>query len=166
MKKTIAFLTSLAALCSLISCEENEIENIKGDSEIIQEETVPTETPTEADLPFREYKAEDFTDIKVKLTMQQTAPPVKVEEYDLSWIEFEPKIPLCALPENRSIEKFMPYYESDAENYDMTPEEYAEEYRHKIWTVETLNGVTEYGRHLVEVIGTTYHNYDIAHLQA
>lgn len=128
MKKTIAFLTSLAALCSLISCEENEIEDIKGDSEIIQEETVPTETPTEADLPFREYKAEDFTDIKVKLTMQQTAPPVKVEEYDLSWIEFEPKVPLCALPENRSIEKFMPYYESDAENYDMTSEEYAEEY--------------------------------------
>ena len=125
MKKTIAFLTSLAALCSLISCEENEIEDIKGDNEIIQEETVPTETPTEADLPFREYKAEDFTDIKVKLTMQQTAPPVKVEEYDLSWIEFEPKIPLCALPENRSIEKFMPYYKSDAENYDMTPEEYA-----------------------------------------
>lgn len=128
MKKTIAFLTSLAALCSLISCEENEIEDIKGDSEIIQEETVPTETPTEADLPFREYKAEDFTDIKVKLTMQQTAPPVKVEEYDLSWIEFEPKIPLCALPENRSIEKFTPYYRSDAENYDMTSEEYAEEY--------------------------------------
>lgn len=128
MKKTIAFLTSLAALCSLISCEENEIENIKGDSGIIQEETVPTEAPTEADLPFREYKAEDFTDIKVKLTMQQTAPPVKVEEYDLSWIEFEPKIPLCALPENRSIEKFMPYYRSDAENYDMTSEEYAEEY--------------------------------------
>lgn len=128
MKKTIAFLTSLAALCSLISCEENEIEDIKGDSEVVQEETVSTETPTEADLPFREYKAEDFTDIKVKLTMQQTAPPVKVEEYDLSWIEFEPKIPLCALPENRSIEKFMPYYESDAENYDMTPEEYAEEY--------------------------------------
>ncbi|MBR3900569.1 MAG: hypothetical protein IKJ60_03355 [Ruminococcus sp.] len=128
MKKTIAFLTSLAALCSLISCEENEIEDIKGDSEVIQEETVQTETHTEADLPFREYKAEDFTDIKVKLTMQQTAPPVKVEEYDLSWIEFEPKVPLCALPENRSIEKFMPYYESDAENYDMTPEEYAEEY--------------------------------------
>ncbi len=122
MKKTIVFLTSLAALCSLISCEENKNDS-KGNTDVIQSEEV-----TEAEIPFRDYKAEDFTDIKVNLNKQQTAPPVELNEYDLSWIEFEPKVSVCALPENRSIEKILPYYESDAKNFDMTPEEYAEEY--------------------------------------
>ncbi len=122
MKKTIAFLTSLAVLCSLVSCEENKSDS-KGDTDVIQSEEV-----TEAEILFREYTAEDFTDIKVNLNKQQTAPPVELNEYDLSWIEFEPKVSVCALPENRSIEKILPHYESDAQYYDMTPEEYAEEF--------------------------------------
>ena len=103
MKKTIAVLTALAALCSLISCEEKK-EDSKGDTEIIQ-----SEETTEAEMPFREYKAEDFTDIKVKLNKQQTAPPVELNEYDLSWIEFEPRVSVCALPENRLIASFISF---------------------------------------------------------
>lgn len=122
MKKTIAILTALAALCSLVSCEEKN-EDSKGNTEIIQ-----SEETTEAEMPFREYKAEDFTDINVKLNKQQTAPPVELKEYDLSWIEFEPRVSVCALPENRDISKIIPFYISDAVNYDMTPEEYAEEF--------------------------------------
>lgn len=118
MKKTIAILTALAALCSLVSCEDS-----KGNTEIIQ-----SEETTEAEMPFREYKAEDFTDINVKLNKQQTAPPVELKEYDLSWIELEPRVSVCALPENRDISKIDPYYMSGAVNYDMTPEEYAEEF--------------------------------------
>lgn len=122
MKKTIAVLTSLAALCSLVSCEEKN-EDSKGNTEIIQ-----SEETTEAEIPFREYKAEDFTDINVKLNKQQTAPPVELKEYDLSWIELEPRVSVCALPENRDISKIAPFYTGDAVNYDMTPTEYAEEF--------------------------------------
>lgn len=122
MKKTIAILTALAALCSLVSCDEKN-EDSKGNTEIIQ-----SEETTEAEMPFREYKAEDFTDINVKLNKQQTAPPVELKEYDLSWIELEPRVSVCALPENRDISKIVPFYISDAANYDMTPEEYAEEF--------------------------------------
>ncbi len=122
MKKTIVILTALAALCSLVSCEEKN-EDSKGNTEIIQ-----SEETTEAEMPFREYKAEDFTDINVKLNKQQTAPPVELKEYDLSWIELEPRVSVCALPENRDISKIVPFYISDAANYDMTPEEYTEEF--------------------------------------
>lgn len=108
MKKTIAFLTALITLCSLTSCEENKKEDIKSETEVIQQEVVQTEKPTAAVLPFGEYSVEDFTDINVKIAMQESEPPVKVEEYEISGLEIEPKIPVCALPENRRIEYLDP----------------------------------------------------------
>ena len=87
MKKTIAFLTALITLCSLTSCEENKKEDNKSETEVIQQEVVQTEKTTAAVLPFGEYSVEDFTDINVKIAMQESEPPVKVEEYEISGLE-------------------------------------------------------------------------------
>lgn len=93
MKKITAFL---AAAVLLTAC--NPQTNDKAVSDPIEQ--------TPAEPVFMEYHETDFTDIPVKLNKQETAPPINVESYDLTGIEFEKKQSPCALTENR--DKFLP----------------------------------------------------------
>lgn len=145
MKKTIAFLIAIITLCSFVGCDDKKNEDITNNTEIVEEETVPTaetnqtketvttkeanktENPTEAKPLSGEYKTEDFKDINVKMSFQKTTPPIEVEEYDLSGIELEPKIPVCALPENRSPYIIDPNFEWNAEILETDIAEYEKE---------------------------------------
>ncbi|MDE6775762.1 MAG: hypothetical protein K2J37_05655 [Ruminococcus sp.] len=62
------------------------------------------ENKTPEQMEFREYYPEDFTDIKLPLTIQDGEPPVEVQEFDLSGIVSEKKISPCKLPEYRGRE--------------------------------------------------------------
>ena len=88
MKKIMTFIVS-AFFLTACSSQTND----KAVSEPIEQ------TPTEP--VFMEYSADEFTDISVNVSKQDTPPPAAIQEYDLSDITFGEKLPPCHLPENR-----------------------------------------------------------------
>ncbi|MBR5512667.1 MAG: hypothetical protein IKV85_01620 [Ruminococcus sp.] len=136
MKKILAFLTALTALfCTACdnkqdSISENppvgDVTSAVSDTDI----SVNTETSVNSDstTELKHYTINDFKEIKVKLNVQKTAPPVEFKEYDLSGIEFEAKKSPCTLPENVKIENICPDSENFASSSKMEHEEYSKQF--------------------------------------
>lgn len=76
---------------------------------------------------YREYKNDDFYNIKVKAKKQETMPPVECKIYENIEINLPAKIPSCSAPENFTIEKLEPDYAKFAEEIGIPAEEYKAE---------------------------------------
>lgn len=131
MKK---FMTIIIWGLFLTAC--NSQTNDKAVSEPIEQS--PTETV------FVEYHESDFTDVPVKLNKQDTAPPIAVNSYDLTGIEFEEKLSPCKLPEN--CDKFLPQIIIEGNNmtfdYSGEPNPKAEKHYYDALLVPTLPSIT------------------------
>ncbi len=101
MKKFMTILTAIA-LISSVSCEEKKADNQDETQGYVQIEAdidmeISEEKKSEGS-PFIEYNPEDFTDMTVKLSMNDGEIPENVAEteiYDLSETGFSDMTPLC-----------------------------------------------------------------------
>lgn len=143
MKKVLAFITALTALCCTAcdnkqnnSSENPPAEDITATTSAadISENTENPEVSggnyvnSQPDAELKHYTINDFREIKVKLNAQETAPPVEFKEYDLSGIEFEAKQSPCTLPENVKIENICPDSENIANRFKMEYDEYCQRF--------------------------------------
>ena len=140
MKKVLAFLTALTALfCTACDNKQDSIsENPPvgdvtasvSETDISEDKDGNTETSVNSDstTELKHYTINDFKEIKVKLNVQETAPPVEYKEYDLSGIELEAKKSPCKLPENVKIENICPYSERSANIFEMEYEDYCRDF--------------------------------------
>ena len=143
MKKVLAFLTALTALCCT-ACDNKQdsiSENLPAEditattsAADISENTENPEASggntviSQPDAELKHYTINDFKEIEVKLNAQKTAPPVEFKEYDLSGIEFEAKQSPCTLPENVKIENVCPDAENTANRFKMEYDEYCQRF--------------------------------------
>ncbi len=157
MKKILAFLTALTAICCT-ACNEKKTdtsenppvgdvtvttsaadisastEDKKGDSEDTSKDKDNSEISDEDSVisqptaELKHYTINDFKEIKVNLNVQETAPPVEFKEYDLSGIKFEAKKSPCKLPENVKIENICPNSVDYAKYAKMEHEEYCQQF--------------------------------------
>ena len=155
MKKVLVFLTALTALfCTACDNKQDSISENPPAEDItaatsaadISENTENPEVSdgntviSQPDAELKHYTINDFKEIKVKLNVQKTAPPVEFKEYDLSGIEFEAKQSPCTLPENVKIENVCPDAENTANRFKMEYDEYCQRF---MKCYDFILGITE-----------------------
>ncbi len=73
---------------------------------------------------YREYKNDDFRNITVKASKQDTMPPVDFKVYEDIEINLSEKISSCSAPEHLTIENLEPNYKEFAEMMGISAEDY------------------------------------------
>ena len=105
MKKFTALLSALALTFALCSCDKKTSDSESPTPEeptSVSEDISPAEKPVgnASESAFRELTDEDFTNIEMKFTMSDNAPPVELGCTDLSGIDFGSRVSPCKTPEN------------------------------------------------------------------
>lgn len=73
---------------------------------------------------YREYHAEDFTNITMNVSKEETMPPVDIKIYEDIELNLPEKIPSCSASEHFTIENIEPNYKEFADMMGISAEEY------------------------------------------